>query len=577
MISYRQIADIDDLSTSSRPQKASNSVVTRLLRNVLFCISSIALTACQSESPATANNNSPDPQTGAAELTDPLVADLTNDSLLAPAAASLAITSEPGFLNLTWDLIPDLRKASIYKFDTVEGFEVLVAQSNDTTTQSLKLPSRTHQRAWHSEQFRVELCDSNDCVSSARISIAGLVENTVQRVLPSVFVQGERFADNVAINASATLMAVSLPVQGAIDLYLRPATLWVNAQRISLESNTQSSTRSITLGLSASGDTLSALVSDDQGTAELKIIERFGEGWFETTSLELEGTANSIANELNDENTNSLSISEDSNLILISTRNNLFTSSRATTGWTAPSRIQANHFESIRPAFSERFSNEAELKSVSSNHAHTRLFTVHTFDQSLWLSVWEQLPGSSATPIWNKTSAYAINNVDSAKEVSIQSDSSGDRLLLAGWELSNNVEHTPVLWRYQIPPASTLNATANEELSVVDSLRFPFAANDAAVLHFSADDALNNLVLGWQSMESGTSEPDAVLINYQYSPTAMRWLTKLELPEVFPTFAKQSLIRSALLSPDGSAMIISIGAEQFPAGENRVGELLALQ
>lgn len=577
MISYRKSIDINDLPPKFRPQKASNLILTRLLRNVIFCIGSIALTACQSESSTTTTDSSPDPQPARPSLTDPLVADLTNDSLLPPAAATLAITSEPGFLNLTWGSIPGLQKASIYSFDTVEGLEVLVAQSNDNTTQSLKLPSRTHQRAWQNEQFRVELCDSNDCVSSARISIAGLVETSVQRVLPSVFVQGERFADNVAINASGTLMAVSLPTQGAIDLYLRPATLWVNAQRISLESNTQPSTRSITLGLSPSGDTLSALVSDGQGIAELKIIERFGEGWFETTSLVLEGVTNTIANEVNDEILDSLSISEDGNLILISTKNNLFTSSRTTVGWTAPNRLQANQFQPLRPAFTERFSNEATLKSVSANHAHTRLFTAHSLDQSLWLSVWEQLPGSSATPVWNKTSAYAINNVDSAKEVSIQSDSRGDRLVLAGWELNNNVEHTPVLWRYQIPSVLAFNETSNEELSVIDSLRFPFAAIDAAVLHFSADDALNNVVLGWQSLESGTSEPDAVLINYQYSTTAMRWLTKLELPEMFPTFAKQSLIRSALLSPDGSTMIISIGAGQSPTGENRVGELVALQ
>jgi hypothetical protein len=576
LISFRKLVDITDLPKIFKLQKASNIVLKHFLRNVFLCLGGIALTACQSD-PANTTNNESDPQQENPVRSDSQVADLTDDSLLSPTVATLSITSEPGFLNLTWEAIPDQQKANIYKFDGVEEFEVLIAQINDNTKQTIKLPSRTHQRAWQSEQFRVELCNTNDCLSSARVSITELVEGSVQRVYPSVFVRSEKFADNVAFNTSASLMAVSLPVQGVIDLYLRSENLWFNTQRIALESNTLPSTRTITLGLSPSGDTMSALVADGKSNLELKIIERFGEAWFETTSLELDRTTKASASNLEVRTSDTLSISKDSNLILISTRNELFTTTRTRTGWTALSLLQQEQYQPSHPAFTKRFTTEAVLKTASANHTHTRLFTVHSLDQSLWLSVWEQTTADSATPTWNKTSAYEINNINSMKDVSIHSNSSGDRLVLAGWELNNDVERTPVLWRYQIPTVSALNATRNSELSVIDSLRFPFAAQSSAVLRFSADDSLNHVVLGWQSMLTATSAPDAALITYQFSATAMRWLPKLELPEVFPTFAKQSFVRSALLSPDGDTMTISIGAGQSLADENQVGELVTLQ
>lgn len=576
-MSFSRPVDIRDLLPNSRHRGTTKHVLARLFKSTVLCIGSFVLVACQSESSKTASVSQENAQPESPILSNPQVADLTNDSLLPPAEAALAITSEPGFLQLTWDAIPDQQLTNIYKFDKIEGLEVLIAQSTDNNKQTIKLPSKTHQRAWHSEQFRVELCDTNNCVSSARVSITGLVERTVQRVYPSVFVQHEKFADNVAFNTTASLMAVSLPVQGAIDLYSRPDNLWRSAQRISLQPSTLSSTRSISLALSPSGDTLGALVKDEQSRSELKILERFGEAWFETTTLEIGSPTATTANMSEARIPDTVSISENSNLILISTNEKLFTTARVNSGWTIPRLLQLERFQPSQTAFTERFSTDAVLKAASANLAHTRLLTVHALDQSLWLSVWEQTPTNSEAPVWRKISAYTINNVNSAKDVFIHSNSSGNRLVIAGWELNNDVEHTPVMWRYEIPSVSEIDTSVSTELSVIDSLRFPFAAQNSAILRFSADDALNQLVLGWQSMETATSTPDAALITYQFSTTAMRWLPKLELPEVFPTFAKQSFVRSALLSPDGEALIISIGAGQSLAGENRVGELVTLQ
>lgn len=491
----------------------------------------------------------------------------------------MTITAEPGFLLLHWEAIDDHQTARIYKFDSYEGFEVLVAQSDDTKKQTIKIPSKIHQRAWHSEFFRVELCNSNSCLSSARKSIAELVENSVQRLYPSVFVGGEQFADSIALNTTASLMAVALPAQGVVDLYSRPEDGWQTWQRIPVALSKISLTRKIDLALSPSGDTLAALITDENNTPELKIIERFGEAWFESSSQTLAGASmldgNTPELELPSQVSVSMAISENSNQMLLSIGEDIFTTYRSLSGWAVPRLLQQEHYQPLSIAFTERFSTEAVFKAISANSTHTRLFTVHSFDQSLWLGVWEQATEESATPVWNKISAFAINNVNSEKEVSIHSDSNGDQLLIAGWEINNDIKHTPVLWRYEIPAQPTAGAPSNTELSVVDSLRFPFAATNSAQLRFSADDSLNQIVIGWQNFESTDTAPDAALITYKFSQSAMRWLPKLELPEVFPTFAKQSFVRSALLSADGESMIISIAAGQSLAGENKVGELMA--
>lgn len=153
---------------------------------------------------------------------------------------------------------------------------------------TVRLPSRTHQRAWHSEQFRVELCNRKTCISSPRMLISTLAAGSARYLYPSVFVQDEKFADRIAFNTTASLMAVSLPVQGVIDLYIKSDNLWLSNQRILLDSEALSLTRTISLSLSPSGDTLAVLINDTQSDAEIKILERLGEAWFETTSLRLE-------------------------------------------------------------------------------------------------------------------------------------------------------------------------------------------------------------------------------------------------------------------------------------------------
>jgi len=67
------------------------------------------------------------------------------------------------------------------------------------------------------------------------------------------------------------------------------------------------------------------------------------------------------------------------------------------------------------------------------------------------------------------------------------------------------------------------------------------------------------------------------MITYQFNTSNFRWMPRLELPADFPTLAKQAFLKDLTLSPDGSALFLTVEPGQSPGGNNRVGEVIAFQ
>lgn len=250
---------------------------------------------------------------------------------------------------------------------------------------------------------------------------------------------------------------------------------------------------------------------------------------------------------------------------------------RATSGWTTPTPLHHSEYDSLNDTFDSRFSTSSVFKAASANGAHTRIFTVHTRNRNLLLSVWENSSENSLLPIWTRVTTYPIDNVDSTRDVSIKSNTLGNRIVLAGWEINKQLEHTPVLWRYEIPSTIEADEAHTTQLTVIDSIRFPHTAPSSAVLHFSANASLDKLALGWQQGSSATHSSDSALITYQYSSTSMRWFAKLDLREAFPTPETPLLLRSVRLSPDGETMAFGTLAGGSITDINRVGGLVILR
>ncbi len=559
----------DSATTTSIAHTLSAFDLPAKLRAVLTtAVVALSLSACQSGSvgtPTVAVQSDSTVNVGAS-------ADLSADSLLPPTPIAFTLSSKQGTLSLNWDPIVDQQISRIYQYDVLEDVEILIHSSNNESQATHDIASQSHQRAWHRELFRIELCDSENCFSSTRQSIKDLVEPTAQRLTPAVFNSGERFAENFALNNDARVLAAALPHEGAVDMYIKPSLTWESTQRIRLNALATSNTRKFFMDLSAEGNTLAVFIRHHNGidTSEIRIIERLGEGWFETNRIALDEVSDA-------ENVNvssSIILSDDGNKLLFSAGEQLYTSNQVLTNWSSPTPLLHATIEDLGADFNSRFAANASLKALSASNNLDRIFAVHVVDQSLWINVWQQ--DSADVTNWTNITAYPLNALDPTKDVLMHSHASGEQLMLAGWEAIDNEQNTPVAWRYQLPLITDNQSTTSSSLLTLDSIRFPSTQDASAQLRFSADNSLSRILLGWQGNDAVSVAPDAALITYEYSELAMRWIPKLELPEVFPTFAKQAFVHSSKLSADGNALMIGIAAGQSLSDNNRVGEILTL-
>jgi len=542
----------------------------------------LALGACESEPTDQSPTLTPSQQIpGNTDL--PNTIDLTDDSLIPPELVSLEITAEIGLLKLQWETIENQISARLFELDLVNGGEVLVSESFDSSLSTISLVSNTHRRSWHSEQFRVELCNVNDCISSERVGISGLVEATAQRITPAVFSSIENFADSIAVNENASLMVAALPVEGIVEFYIRPENRWISTQQLRLDLATLSTTREVFLDSSASGDTVAALLIDDNQantvpTISISLLERFGEAWIElsTPELVIPATTTGDMNET-DEVPTAIHLSSDGDRLLISHQSRLYASSRSLSGWTPLNLLNGStDTQTLSEASSNATVALRTIEAVATDTNLQTIYTIETDNQSRWLSTWKAQDSSNDTN-WTQKASVELSGFAQNRDIEMQSNSDGSRLAIAGWEPATAGADTPIMWRYDIH--GTDSDTAGYEFSInsIDSIRFPSTDAIGARLRFSADQSLSNVAMGWQSLIDAESAADSAMISYQFNPSISRWTPKLELPADFPTLAKQAFLRDLTLSPDGSTLLLTVEPGQSPGVNNRVGELIAFQ
>ncbi len=508
----------------------------------------------------------------------PLAVQLAGDALIAPPEPELQVTATLGYLNLTWEPLEAQQLSNVYQYDTFTREEELIEQFNDNTTQTLSIPSRTHLRAWHREQFRVELCTNNNCVSSQRIGITTLASNTIQSLSPAVFIEAERFAENAVINADASLLVAALPVEGALQLYIKPADQWLTSQRVRLGGLEVDRERQLQLALSNNGDTVAVAINSNNNT-EVRIVERLGESWIETARWNHNVPFNSSdATELTQPPVSpehSLALSADGDELLIATSGELYSYQRDDIGWSQYQRFDQGGFTTS--------SASDESLSISSDTAATvafdisdsmdRIFTLDTTDTGLWISVWQKTTDAMDTAVWRRIHGMNLLDLDPTRQLIVKSNSEGSLIAIAAWELATGLADTPVLWRYSVPEGMSVIA---ESLTATDSLRIAPVQQAEASLRFDADNTLNNIVIGWQGPVDSTSASDASLLTYRYNDNTSRWISQLELPATISTLAKQAFAGLVRLSGNAQNLIIVSTAGQSLSGNNRVGEILSL-
>jgi len=506
-----------------------------------------------------------------------LSADLSDDLLIPPSQIELAITPAPGKLNLEWNPIDGQASVKVFNVDPLEASEKIILEQ-DLTEAFISIPSSAQTRAWDRELIRVEVCNISECFSSNHTSLSGLVEGTVQRMNPTVFTRGERFAESIAVNHNGSILAVASPLEGVIYLYSRVSETWVLTQTSKLPNFSIDEQRKISLSSSANGDVVVALVHSSQNAIEnsVRIFERLGEAWLEhslSLNTELRVALQNAQSDIEMEN--QVVLSEDGSQLLLTLNNSLYTTYADSSGWSSLILVKSSAFDDTVLPYSGQFHNDSILLSASANHSLSRLFTVKRMDQAIWLSIWNRAEVGSASPSYTNVAAYEISAFNTDREIIVKSNATGDKFTLAGWEPTSSEEQTPIMWRYQIPPELPPMTINGSSLMATDSLRFPDTAKDGYLLRFDTDNSLNAAVLGWQNEDGQFSAPDAAMLSYVFDVDVRRWIPKLDLPAVFPTLAKQSFLRTIRMSGDGQSLFISIPGGQSLSGNNLVGEVIA--
>ena len=554
---------------------------------VLTC--TLLLAACDpgsgdtlKELPADGGNSASDLQALSPASLSPFE-NLSDDTLIPPEQPPLSLSANTGTLNFSWQPLEGQSRARLFLHDPQTGGESLTHEFDDPTADNWQLPSQTHARPWHRQQYRVELCTADDCVSSPRVPLAGLAPYTVDALSPAVFVEAERYAEQIALNQTATLAVLSLPVEGALEFQMRIAGQWILTQRLQLDALDIASTRTLDIALSDTGDTVAILVQDSSDPTEntIRVLERLGESWVETaawpatTTMAVEERTSVDGQSVSDWPDTALTLSSDGTQLLLHSDQTLVAFRQTESGWS----------EEPYPLFSKETpgatgtDTPTRLMASAPDAEFSRVFTLVEENQQLYLGVWT--PSADAMS-WQHHTAFPIQGPSPNATLSIISNTTGSSVIVAGWEDISSQRRAPVIWRYSVDPSfAGTQSDPMFDFSVTDSLRAPPTEHASPALIFTADASLTLIALGWHSAEETNSLsamlPDAALSTYVFDTGTRQWFSALELPESLPTLAKQSFGAEIVVSADGSTMMLTRIAGYTDSSGARVGNVLVMR
>jgi len=518
------------------------------VKSTICCLSlAVSLTSCghQSEADQTLLDQTQLDQDSAQQQTHKGVM-LIADALIPPPQPALSIDAIAHRLVFSWQPDHSEQLANLYQHDSLTGEEILIRGDMTSNTTKISVPSNTPGRAWHDEKFRLELCDKTDCVSSVRMTVDTLVAKTSQTLRPSVFIQGERFASSVTANHDASMIASTLPAEGAVQIHFYNQQQWVENSPVSLALTTTQELFDVSS--SYTGDTLAALVldnNDDQIAAHVQILERLGETWISTSKLTIPGGTTI-------DNASQISLSANADELYLHTPEQLLIYRRHDIDW----RLQ--------PLLSATPNGLLAATAVSKNP--NRVHAVVRQTGAIWFVIY-QLQSESNEPEWIETHRVSLQGIDSDDDVALHNHTDGTSIIVAGWDTATQLERSAVLWRYQLFNSS--RDTQDPLLTVTDSLRTAPTQDETAQLRFSASANLDHVVLGWHS----PAGDDALVKTFTFNAQQQRFRVALELPHALSTLAKQSFAKDVLLSGDGSTLLVATLPGTATSPENRAGEL----
>jgi len=466
---------------------------------------------------------------------------LLDDGLIAPAAPELSISAEPGVLQFSWvdreNPAGTETETELYQHDDRSGLEVQLDTNIDTGTTAFSLPVAPHQLAWDSVSYRVEICTSNNCLSSLRMPVGTLLSGAINVIQPGNADLFPGFATDLAINATGNVAIAANPEGINATVHFRQSDRWVLASTLTPTEIDQTAETVLRMSMSASGDTIAIASITATSNPNIAVFDRLGENWIQTDSISaFNSNLAQTAAEVWDTQSMRIALSANGDRLVVGAQH---ASLAAATPTTTNNRIDVFERAGVNWGVTANLNlppQQTRLRSFSTSSAIDVVTALSASNGALFIHEYALVNGQ-----WQELVIQQLNSIIPGRDSVIVSDTTASTVAVAGWEPENNNRRTAVAWKLERQNAGWVS---------VDSVRASSSADASAELRLAGDGELHNMAIGWQALLNANLD--------FFAPLNGRWQRLFSLPRAL----------SVVFSTDNSSALVGASGGFFALSAN---------
>ncbi len=464
-----------------------------------------------------------------------------SDGLLTPSAPTLDIQALPGALYFEWqdthnDASETITSISLYELDSRTELETELDADIEADQTSFTYTVASHQLAWNSISYRVEICTPDNCLSSMDMFIKNLLSDAVSPLIPTTDSLRDSFGEHLAVNATGNVAAIASPDNANVLVYFRIANQWVHASSLSSTHFSQQTSSVMRVALSDTGDTIVVASMGSSSGPGVVVFDRLGENWIETGSL----IPNAAFTQTQTWFTDSLEldISDNGDRLAIAVHNDS-TRSGVTSEFNHNVMIfNRGNSDWVRAAALPVPTQHTRLPGFASSSTMDNVIILSAFNGGLYLHEYTRSAFG-----WQAAQTQLLDAMSPGLDNRVISSADASKLAIATWESDSNAGRSPVSWK--------LRKTAGGWIAT-DSVKLPPTSLSPALLRLAGDAQLSSIAVGWQA--SG----DANLAFYTQNEN--RWQHLFSVPDGFNLNQALPFAQSIAISADNSTALIGTSA-----------------
>jgi len=459
-----------------------------------------------------------------------------SDGITAPSAPTLSISASAGALNFKWFDWRTNAKATttikLYEYNEQTQQEKELDAEIAAGDLRFSLPVTPHRLAWDAINYRVEICSSDNCVSSNWVPVRSLLTQLLTTMTPSDQKLSYSFGDDLAINAIGNLAIASSPLAASAAVMMRNGKRWVQVSTLASDHFSKTPDSAMRVSVSSSGDTVAIASASSTSSPKIVIFDRLGENWIETASISpYEPVA--IAEQW-DAASMSLQLSDNGDRLVFAAQpkgqsvnkfddrhNQVLVFDRSTIIWTLAARLSV-------PL------QNTKLRATSASGDIGKIVTLSASNNSLYLHEYALLRGQ-----WRESAPQRLEALTPSVDVQIISAQDGAQISVATWDLHSDSRRSPLAWKFEKRAAGWI---------AVDSIRLPPTGDRSAMLRLAGDASLLSLAVGWQA------QTDANLAFYAMED--QRWQHQFSVPDSLNLNRRLPMVQSIAISANNSTTLI---------------------